>query len=110
MDLSGSSAMLRGVKGRSRKRSRSLAKGFSLGTMFDRDSQHAKRRGFTSARAHTISRDAGECVWCGKTEPLHVHHIVPLSHGGGNELDNLVTLCVDCHGDFHGYRIGRRSS
>lgn len=28
---------------------------------------------------------------------LHVHHIVSVAFGGGDEPSNLITLCVDCH-------------
>lgn len=33
---------------------------------------------------------------------LNVHHIVPVSEGGGDEPSNLVTLCVNCHLRRHG--------
>lgn len=33
---------------------------------------------------------------------LNVHHIVPVSEGGGDEPTNLVTLCVNCHLRRHG--------
>jgi 5-methylcytosine-specific restriction protein A len=26
-----------------------------------------------------------------------VHHILPLSKGGGNETSNLMALCKSCH-------------
>jgi 5-methylcytosine-specific restriction endonuclease McrA len=37
---------------------------------------------------------------------LHIHHIVPVSKGGAClALDNLVTLCPQCHGAVEaGYR------
>lgn len=28
---------------------------------------------------------------------LEVHHIIPLSNGGGDGLANLITLCSSCH-------------
>ena len=28
---------------------------------------------------------------------LHVHHIIPVASGGGDEPSNLITLCIDCH-------------
>ena len=33
---------------------------------------------------------------------LNVHHVVPVSEGGGDEPENLVTLCVKCHKAVHG--------
>ena len=36
----------------------------------------------------------------GSTE-LHAHHIVPLSVGGTNEKNNLITVCSSCHSNLH---------
>lgn len=47
------------------------------------------------------------CARCGRrdgnvnTGSLHVHHYVPLSSGGTNELSNLMPLCGDCHSLMH---------
>jgi len=47
-------------------------------------------------------RDDHCCTQCNAVDvEFHVHHIVPLSKGGGNELDNLVTLCDICHREEH---------
>jgi 5-methylcytosine-specific restriction endonuclease McrA len=41
-------------------------------------------------------------VNCGATEALQVHHVVRLEDGGAEfDLNNLVTLCVGCHGEQH---------
>lgn len=32
---------------------------------------------------------------------LNVHHIKPVSQGGGDEPENLITLCVECHKEIH---------
>ncbi len=32
---------------------------------------------------------------------LNVHHIVPVSEGGGDEPENLTTLCIKCHRKIH---------
>lgn len=44
-------------------------------------------------------RDGWRCMvpGCTSRRNLHVHHIVPRSHGGGDEDMNLVTLCVSHH-------------
>jgi len=47
-------------------------------------------------------RDGYKCTDCGASGvELHVHHIVPLSKGGTNDLDNLTTLCSHCHSMIH---------
>ena len=35
------------------------------------------------------------CKW--QEGPRDVHHILPVSEGGKNELSNLITLCPNCH-------------
>jgi hypothetical protein len=52
-------------------------------------------------RQVVLKRDGYQCGNCGSTENLHVHHIVPLSLGGSNELGNLRTLCKTCHAKLH---------
>ena len=32
---------------------------------------------------------------------LEVHHILPVSTGGGDEQENLITLCKECHRKRH---------
>ena len=32
---------------------------------------------------------------------LNVHHIKPVSEGGGDEPENLITLCKNCHKEIH---------
>jgi len=59
-----------------------------------------------NARKSAFKRDDGECQDCGKmSDPLsilHVHHKTPRSEGGSDDLENLVTLCPDCHAQRHG--------
>jgi len=53
-------------------------------------------------RGNALDRDDHRCVSCGSDDDLHVHHIIPRSQGGPNELDNLATLCAECHQYAHG--------
>lgn len=51
-------------------------------------------------RVLVLHRDNSKCTSCGKTAQetvLEVHHIVPVSKGGENMLDNLTTHCVQCN-------------
>lgn len=44
----------------------------------------------------------GRCgVYKGDSDINEVHHVVHLSQGGANTLDNLVGLCGDCHALMH---------
>lgn len=44
-----------------------------------------------------LTRDNHSCQDCGSHSQLEVHHLLPLSQGGKNELSNLKTLCQECH-------------
>ncbi len=52
-------------------------------------------------RKKAFKRDNFTCRKCGledkECEFLEAHHIIPLYAGGLDNLDNLITLCSDCH-------------
>ncbi len=49
-------------------------------------------------RKAVILRDGCKCKECGKSgSALEVHHIRPRRLNGSNTLDNLITLCRECH-------------
>lgn len=66
-------------------------------------------------RKRVLQRDGFTCQDCGclvgsmeDPQPTgHVHHVTPLSEGGTSRMDNLLTLCVDCHADRHGGSVAR---
>ena len=41
------------------------------------------------------------CQCCGSMESLTVHHKIPVSEGGSDELENLCLLCQACHRGEH---------
>lgn len=42
------------------------------------------------------------CEICGYSRASRdVHHIIPLSLGGNNTKDNLISLCPNCHRECH---------
>ena len=58
--------------------------------------------GYANSRAHALDRDKYTCQCCGKKHTrLEVHHIIYRSNGGSDDLDNLITLCEDCHSNIH---------
>lgn len=51
-------------------------------------------------RHECFKRDGYKCLECGTTnkeKTLHCDHIIPVSQGGSDELDNLQTLCEGCN-------------
>lgn len=64
--------------------------------------KHANQRAVPLAlRFRVLERDHGRCVLCGATAAsgarLHVDHVVPWSHGGRTEMENLQSLCERCN-------------
>jgi 5-methylcytosine-specific restriction endonuclease McrA len=39
----------------------------------------------------------GRCLRCGVAEDLTVDHVIPLSLGGPNPIDNVQVLCAACN-------------
>lgn len=49
-------------------------------------------------RMECIKRDKGVCQICQRPKTnLEAHHIIPMAKHGEDSLENLVTLCQDCH-------------
>jgi hypothetical protein len=51
-------------------------------------------------RFEVFRRDNFTCRYCGRSSPsvvIHCDHKHPRSKGGKDEIDNLVTACVDCN-------------
>jgi hypothetical protein len=57
-----------------------------------------------------LDRANGNCEYCKKPAPflrtdgspyLEVHHIIPLSKGGDDTVENAVALCPNCHRKAH---------
>ena len=48
-------------------------------------------------RTQTYERDNYTCQICGCKKDLTIDHFIPLSKGGGNDINNLWTLCEACN-------------
>ena len=48
---------------------------------------------------YIVSKYGGKCVYCGVSceKKFHIDHKVPLSLGGGNDIDNLALSCPKCN-------------
>ena len=56
-------------------------------------------------RRTVYSRDGWRCALCDSTKGLQIHHCVPRGKGGTNNVENLITLCADCHALAHGTNL-----
>lgn len=54
-------------------------------------------------RTSCLQRDGYKCDGCHSTENLEVHHWEPYRFSFDNSLDNLVTLCRECHIEQHNF-------
>jgi 5-methylcytosine-specific restriction endonuclease McrA len=56
-----------------------------------------------STRVFVRRRAGNRCEYClllqedSPLASLHVEHIVPRKHGGGDDPDNLALACIDCN-------------
>jgi hypothetical protein len=51
-------------------------------------------------RFDVFKRDSFQCQYCGQFPPkviLEIDHVHPVSKGGSNDIDNLLTACFDCN-------------
>jgi len=61
---------------------------------------------WNSLRKIIYKRANYECEYCGNVGfGLNAHHILPLSKGGQNELNNLVCIYNTCHSILHGRNL-----
>ena len=59
---------------------------------------------WSEIRQQVLQRDGYRCVSCGtplKSSDADIHHLLPRSMGGADELSNLVALCDGCHATHH---------
>ena len=52
------------------------------------------------SRSNIYLRDRYRCQYCARRFPaskLTFDHVVPVSHGGRKDWENIVTCCIDCN-------------
>lgn len=65
-----------------------------------------------SNRKRILNVFKNKCQVCGLNvdELLEIHHLFPISKGGGNEWDNLSVLCPTCHKALHIWKDNNNGS
>ena len=61
---------------------------------------HKKRIKSITRKQKILDKTSGLCAYCGTTlslESMTTDHVVSISNGGENDLDNLVPACLDCN-------------
>jgi 5-methylcytosine-specific restriction endonuclease McrA len=56
---------------------------------------------YTKLQRQVLERDGWRCQVCGSMQNLQVHHLKFRSQSGGDEEQNLITLCAECHARMH---------
>lgn len=71
---------------------------------YKRRSEHVRRARRRDAGTYTnaewnelCARYNHRCLCCGESRPLTVDHVIPLSRGGSNTIENLQPLCLSCN-------------
>lgn len=56
-----------------------------------------KKRKFISINLKKILFEKPYCNICGSADNLQIHHLLPISMFGDNNIKNLVLVCRNCH-------------
>lgn len=67
--------------------------------MANRASTHIKAQ--KSGRA----RDLETCQACGSKQKVQGHHIFDYQFSGAATVENIITLCQDCHNKVHSGKL-----
>lgn len=66
---------------------------------------NGETKGYKNTKRYVKVRDGYKCRNCGSKKELEVHHRRPRSKGGSDRPGNLITLCHECHTDYHDGKI-----
>jgi len=61
------------------------------------DGQRLPSSAWQIVRSIAFERDGYECTYCGAGRLLQGDHIIPLTRGGSNALNNVTTACQRCN-------------
>ena len=61
------------------------------------ENEHRRRKISDKKKRTVLSIHGAYCLCCGIDENITMDHIVPLSRGGSDKIDNLQPLCGSCN-------------
>ncbi|WP_072621527.1 HNH endonuclease [Spirulina major] len=64
----------------------------------------AKKRPYEHRKVQKEVKDIEmyQCIVCNMVDAkAHGHHLIPYREGGAANLQNMVTMCPDCHRRYH---------
>ena len=61
------------------------------------------KRGYDHNKVQKLGRkrDAETCQICGNKDDVQGHHVFDYQYGGKADVDNIISLCHDCHTKVH---------
>lgn len=77
--------------------------------MIEKRSVKVTLREWLMLKKRCFRRDGYRCQVCNFTFPeqlLHPHHIIPRGRIKIDHLDNLLTVCPECHRGIHDHLVG----
>lgn len=88
-----------GMNEKSSKTEKELKRYWGLVRSKFEDMKHGKMSpsGVIRENKMLIQKEGQYCAYCGSTSDLQWEHIVPLSRGGPDTIDNLVRACRNCN-------------
>ncbi len=63
-----------------------------------------KGQAYKDLQHAVLERDNYTCRQCDKWTEAPPHHVLKVSQGGSDTLDNLVTLCHVCHDKYPNWK------
>jgi len=70
--------------------------------MLESNSYRARKAGVVDALTleewgRLLASTRWRCAWCGSADNIQLEHLIPISRGGGNTVDNVCPMCSDCN-------------
>lgn len=97
--------MLWQVKNAEREKNRQSKRSRNRHRNPDKERERKRKRRTQQANTHFTQQEWRElkakygfiCLRCGQSKALHADHVIPLSLGGSNSIDNIQPLCAECN-------------